>query len=1228
MAPITLPKIPGFNDLPDTVLAAGEYAIGRHAAAIKGNADFGMVYPEFFQTVQVHDDVVPLPVSAVDGYKYSRSELVYVWSVQTSASQKSGWESGPGSLWFAQWFVQPWNDTPGSDNSGAGKVTCEEYYRTSGHDNGKSNDGVLMVTTVAIRRRAALTMAAVPAFADMSDSLFATDQPYAETRLKNLNHDAKFAIVNSEVIYMGQYGNGDVVLPPVSPVDGYAYSYAEVEQFVYSWVWTTPRSGFATPTRSNGKPQNQLGRLEANVDATGNVSTSVIYYDDGEIPTNDGLLAVVAFCRRKFCECGPAVYGDGSDGSVTFDGSTSVAGASLSGGIYSVSRDTNYVDATVNPGIEVRWCNYKFRGTGKLTIGLGAKCHNNGQDAFPAGCPGTIPAAANSTNPDHAGSLLLSAPGRAANGNCQGANVIPQGGPGGPGTAGGMPAWGIGANGGRARKCDGTLDDSTWVTPAAENGSGGASGNHCSIFGVNGGGGQGGNAGGNACRGYVAFHDIENNGSLECHGGDASPGGAGNGAVNGDCAGSGGGGALGGAGADLDIYCVNYSGTGTFNVSGGAPSAGGPAGVSDDSSRNGEAGGDCVGVAPMGTVTFHPCCDDGTETPPTDGTSYAWFDDLLLSKCLPARADLLLQILKNAREASLRPEFFDSGVFTNGDTVPLPTGADGYSYARDECCYIPMLADTGAETSGSIRVCTFSASVDAATGNVTTERFALLDGGTTVRSVHTLTVRVLTVAIRSAQAPTPETPPAGGIGPPGGGGDSGGGGTTFITGSQTIANEWTAVNDAGTYSYSQQTAFSGNGSDQGISVNTGSGNSAGIRGKRIACSPGDVFSLMFRAAASVSITSGFSYGIYLWNADLTASARIDLAAGALGAEEQIQVALKVPASSDTALWTDVGSISISAAGFTPAFVALEFDIDNPSATTTVTVGDATLRKIDNARTLQREGYVYAVDTGAANAYAIAQTPAPTLVAGSEAVFIATHTNTGASTLAVNGGAAIAIKKISSGSLVDLAAGDISANQLVTVKYDGTVWQMPSSGSSLPLTTLGDTLYEDATPAPARLPGNTTAIKKFYTQTGTGAVSAAPAWDTIAASDCPPGVAVRRVSFGGSVSATGVIGLAAQIDFAGTIIGWSCFVDAGTISIDVCKHSGSAPPSAPSVPNTTTDKISASAPIEVSSGTSASGAATAVSTWATTVSQWDSILLNVSAISGVAKVQGEILIQQT
>jgi len=49
-------------------------------------------------------------------------------------------------------------------------------------------------------------------------------------------------------------------------------------------------------------------------------------------------------------------------------------------------------------------------------------------------------------------------------------------------------------------------------------------------------------------------------------------------------------------------------------------------------------------------------------------------------------------------------------------------------------------------------------------------------------------------------------------------------------------------------------------------------------------------------------------------------------------------------------------------------------------------------------------------------------------------------------------------------------------------------------------TLGDTVYGNATPTWAKLSGNTTTTRKFLRQTGTGAVSAAPAWDTLLAGD--------------------------------------------------------------------------------------------------------------------------------
>lgn len=68
-----------------------------------------------------------------------------------------------------------------------------------------------------------------------------------------------------------------------------------------------------------------------------------------------------------------------------------------------------------------------------------------------------------------------------------------------------------------------------------------------------------------------------------------------------------------------------------------------------------------------------------------------------------------------------------------------------------------------------------------------------------------------------------------------------------------------------------------------------------------------------------------------------------------------------------------------------------------------------------------------------------------------------------------------------------------------LRADGT-WAAPTgTGFTNPMTTLGDTLFQGAA-AVERLAGNITTTKQFLSQTGTGTISAAPAWSAVTKSD--------------------------------------------------------------------------------------------------------------------------------
>lgn len=95
-------------------------------------------------------------------------------------------------------------------------------------------------------------------------------------------------------------------------------------------------------------------------------------------------------------------------------------------------------------------------------------------------------------------------------------------------------------------------------------------------------------------------------------------------------------------------------------------------------------------------------------------------------------------------------------------------------------------------------------------------------------------------------------------------------------------------------------------------------------------------------------------------------------------------------------------------------------------------------KLPSEAELKQGKLNYAQDTGTPNNYAITLTYTPTLSAGLAVSFQAANDNTGPSTLNVNGTGA---KSILSNSGSPLTAGQISAGQIIELRYDGSAYRV-------------------------------------------------------------------------------------------------------------------------------------------------------------------------------------------
>lgn len=128
--------------------------------------------------------------------------------------------------------------------------------------------------------------------------------------------------------------------------------------------------------------------------------------------------------------------------------------------------------------------------------------------------------------------------------------------------------------------------------------------------------------------------------------------------------------------------------------------------------------------------------------------------------------------------------------------------------------------------------------------------------------------------------------------------------------------------------------------------------------------------------------------------------------------------------------------------------------------------------------------------------------------------------------------------VAAGAMARLAVG--TNGQVVKVVGGVPAWSS-DTGFNNPMTTLGDVIYGGSSGTPTRLAGNTTAAKQFFSQTGDGVNSAAPAWAALVNGDIPSALTGKTYNGLTLTSTTGTFTLAAgkvltvsnTLTFAGT-----------------------------------------------------------------------------------------------
>ena len=154
MGGLNLSAIPGFFDLDDGAIAAGQPATDDSMLKISYNAKFGAVRSKLiFMGFYANGNTVAPPIDPDDGYVYSAAECQFVWSIYSNRAPAPGFAPGQTSApaQSTSQLGQLYNFPGGWDiNDATGVVTLRTTYWQGGTEL-VTSDGIIKVYAVCLR---------------------------------------------------------------------------------------------------------------------------------------------------------------------------------------------------------------------------------------------------------------------------------------------------------------------------------------------------------------------------------------------------------------------------------------------------------------------------------------------------------------------------------------------------------------------------------------------------------------------------------------------------------------------------------------------------------------------------------------------------------------------------------------------------------------------------------------------------------------------------------------------------------------------------------------------------------------------------------------------------------------------------------------------------------------------------------------------------------------------